>query len=587
MNRHTLNRPLALLVPLALLGCGAGQPQPPLTALEPITVLHLSPSNDGEPCDPEDGSDRLALQAALDQAPVHLILAPGRYCLNGPLTIRSHSRIQGAGDGRDGEEATTLEQTRPATAALHLQGVENVTIHDLAITLHPHISRATDSGCTLNPIADTLCMWQRSSAIAAHDTRHIRIERTTLIGGRAGIALLDHPGLSAPSGGPQAKVTPLDASEHFDIGWEIDDDTCTEGDIPRNRHWTIEQNRIRAARDGLLILNLSDSLVRANTINASQTFNGIKIGCGPVHDNHLIANYLHGNGLGGLGDGIDVAWAWSVEESIVESQGQRIFIRQREDRPDGTFRGNLIEGNLAWNNLGNGIAIKVKQDDQGCGDYRTNPRYQLGSNSLRRNALWNNGNGGKLRGNPPLATTSQLELRCIQPHGAARLEVSGNVLAARLPPLTGLGAGGEPPFPIATFRPRHGATLNRIHRSDYHHNWHHGLFDLRTPQPQAWDLSIAPAILSPAADNHFHAIHARPEAISSPGLTPSLPDTSSLMALLSGVAQTHGYHCRDDDGDYCPNICEALGGRDHLNDEGEGGCDCQPCSALPLSGAWR
>ncbi len=567
-----------------LSACHTPSSPPPPTVI-PEAVIHLAVPQRAS-CD--GVSDQAMIQAALDQAPAKIILAPGRYCLDGPLTVRSHSHIQGAGDGRDGEAPTLLQQTRPSAAAFHLNSVENVTIRELKIQLHPKISQAADGDdCPRNPIADTLCMWQRASAITAHDTRHIRIERTTLIGGRAGIALLDHPRLSAPSGGPQAEVIALDANEQFDIGWEIRDDTCTEGDTPRNRHWSIEHNRIEGAQDGILVYNLNDSLIRANTIRAGQRFNGIKIGCGPVTANHLIANYLHGNGLGGVGDGIDVAWAWSAEEKIIERQGQRLFIRHREDPPDGPFRGNLIEGNLAWNNLGNGLALKVKQNDQGCGDYRTNPLYQIGSNTIRRNAAWENGKGGTLRGDPPLATTSQLELRCIQPQGGARLEVSGNVLTGRLPPLTGLGAGGEAPFPIAIIHPHHGATLDRIWHSDYHDNWHRGLFDLRTAPPQAWDLFIAPAALSPAADNHFHALHARPEAISSPGLTPELPDASSLMALLSGVAQTHGYHCRDDDHDVCPNICEALGGRNHLSDEGEGSCDCQPCNAPPQSGAWR
>ncbi len=568
---------LALIVLLSLPGCEAGQSQ----ASSPMVVLHLIPGNGNGPCEPDDDSDRLTLQEALDQAPVHIILAPGRYCLNGPLTVLSHSRIEGAGDGRHGGLFSELVQSRSATSLFHLAAVENVVIEKIRLTLPTQsLSQAPqESDCRRNPIDDALCMWQRPSAIAAHDTRHIRIEHTTLIGGRAGIALLDHPQLTSPSGGPESKLDPLED------GWEIIDDSCSGGDTPRNRHWVIGHNHIRAAQDGLLILNLSDSLIRANTISDSRRFNGIKIGCGPVRDNHIIANYLHGNGLEGLGDGIDIAWGWTEEEKTLTADD--ILIRQREDRPDGTFRGNLIEGNLAWNNLGNGIAIKVKQNDQGCGDYRTNPLYQLGSNSLRRNALWGNGRGGSLRDDPPLATTSQLELRCIQPQGAARLEVSGHLLAALLPPLAGLGAGGEPPFPITTFWPRHGAFLDRIHQSDYHHNWHHGLYDVRAPQPQAWDLFIGPDALSAAADNHFHSVHARAEAVSTPGLDLEPADSLSLEALLAGVAQTHGYHCRDEDGDYCPNICEALGGRNHLFDEGEGDCDCQLCTAKPLGSTWR
>ena len=521
----------SVLFGVILLGCGGGQTQNPVLTAWP--VVHVPPlTDDADNC---DGQDQEAIQDALDLAPVQVVLESGAYCLNAPLIVHSHTRIEGAGDGRNGAPLTLLRQTRSATGVFHLKAVRNVAIRGLKIILpgQEDISRAAgdDDDCIRNPTSDKLCMWQRPSAIAAYDTRDIRITGTTLSGaGLAGIALLDQPILAAPTGGPKARLIPLENG-----GWAIRDDTCSEGDTHRNRDWVIEHNRIEGVREGILIYNLSDSFIHRNTLRNSQRYNGIKIGCGPVRDNHIIANYLHDNGQGGLGDGIDVAWAWT-------DPGPDSINPHYEDQPDGFFRGNLIEGNLAWNNLGNGFAIKIKKGGQGCQGYENEPLYQLGSNTLLRNASWDNGRGGSLRGDPLLATTSQLELRCIRPQGSDRLEVSGNLFAARLPILPGLTPLVTFPLPIAAapITPRHGATLDRIRRADHSNNWHSSRYTFTASGRTAFDIYLPK--LAHDNDNQFDALYAEEGGVNINKLETLPPEPEAFLSLLDGVALTSPYH---------------------------------------------
>ncbi len=596
MTRHHFSRQTLLSTAL-LVTCSAvaGQGQPWFSAwpaeqgqpwLSAWPVIPLSPSLDCE-------ENQAAIQSALDLAPVHVVLAAGTYCLNEPLTLRSNTVIEGAGDGRLDSPETMLVQNSPATSLFHLKGVWGVTIRDLKIELPKNISQPpANSDCVLNPTLDDRlddrCLWQRSAGIAAFGTRDIRILNLTIAGGRAGIALLDHPNLEAPSGGPDARLDQLGVNR-----WAAYYDQCRKnGPGENNLSWRIENNLIEGSGDGLLIFNLSHGEILRNTLrqNISKgkggTGNGIKIGCGPVIGNRLIANYLHNNGKWGTGDGIDVAWAWTsdpVPDSITDLTAafptQEAVLLTVEDGPDGLFKDNLIEGNLAWGNRGNGIAFKVKQG-KGCRSYRTDPLYQIGSNVIRRNAAWHNGRGGGAS-KKNIATTSQLELRCVKPQDGEVMKVEDNIFAARLP----RGAGISPTPPASIGASYHGATLDRVWETRYVRNWHSrhvgdwyvSFRSLFGNTGMAWDIYFprTTSQFTPFAGNR-----ADPERVSPnppPGLVETLlpPDAATFKSLLNLLTNTDPYHLGDADSDSCSNFCEAMLGRDHLDgDDGLLPCGC-------------
>ncbi len=615
-----------------LFGCEPPSSPPPVISAWP--VVHVTPTGD---CD----VDQQALQDALDMAPVRVSLGAGVFCLVAPLVVHSNTYIEGAGtEACSGADAvcetvdagcdagcvpsctggTTLEQHTSATGVFHLKSVEHVTIRDLRV-LNAELSKAAPGDdCVMNPSGNGNCMWKRATAIAAYDTRDVRVSNTVLIGGRAGIVLLDQPNLEAPSGGPDAYIAcnarlaskaapvsacPLTIVDGEPVRWQIHDDTCSEGELVRNQRWIIEHNLVERARDGLLIYNLSDSIVRHNTLRNAEVFNGIKMGCGPIVRNHFVANYLFhngfrhgsqcpgdGNDVPTLGDGLDVAWGWTDPKP----QGEALSY---DDRPDGPFRDNLFEGNLAWDNGGNGFAIKTKQGDQGCPKYPPDPPdptdptdltdrphsdpFRLGRNALLHNAAWHNGEGGGLLGTPPLGTTSQLELRCIypldppsegqQPQG---MRVVGNVFAARLPHLPGIPPRQMPDVLPPSDPPRHGATLDRLWYARYADNWHDSDPTFVNMQRTAYDLYLRNM---DSTHTSFFETYAEEEGVLAEGvaldqLDLRSPSTWALRALLWEVARTSSYHCQDDDGDGCPNICEALRNTDHLDGAGDESCTC-------------
>ncbi len=577
------HRVLAVLnVAGMLLGVAVGGCEDPMS---PAVVIHVPPQTDA--ADAADcggqGLDQAALQDALDQAPVVVVLSEGVYCLDAPLRVHSHTSIRGVGDGRNLGPATRLVQLRPATGVFHLRSVHDVAIRRLQVELHADISAKPEGDtCPTNPQNTSLCVWKRSSAIAAYDTIDVRIVETALRGGRAGIVLLDHPNLESPSGGPdahmqcvvsitnKARESGSGAQAKFCLGqWRIYDDTCTEGEAIRNRGWRIERNRIEEARDGILIYNLADSIVQHNDVRGSIKYNGIKMGCGPILRNQILANYLHDNGANGLGDGIDLAWGWTDPDPHAPYQ-------RYDDPPDGSFRDNRIEGNLSWSNWGNGFAIKAKAGDLGCPwndtPYQDDPIYRLGSNAILRNAAWHNGLGGSLVESYSRANVSQLELRCIYPQGNDRMRVEGNLFAATLPPIPSVSPSFTTPLPSPG---GHGATLIRVCQADYEQNWHRSSYTFIDGQRTACDLLLLHQNACGSQGVTFDAVYAEMEACPGADALPMSqpPSVMAFHSLLVGVAQTNPYHCGDDDGDGCPNLCEAFLDRDHLLDDGAA-CSC-------------
>ncbi len=634
---------VALLSFWILFGCKDPSTPPPVISAWP--VVHITPTGD---C----SVDQEALQDALDLAPVRVVLEAGVFCLEAPLVVHSNTVIEGAGieawEGADlvcagghavpdaecgaadaGCDAgcapnctggTTLKQCTSATGVFHLRSVEHVTIRDLRV-LNAELSKAAPGDdCVMNPSGNGRCMWKRSTAIAAFDTRDVRVSDTALVGGRAGIVLLDQPNLDAPSGGPDAYITchtnlaskaallsacPPTMVDGEPVRWQIHDDTCSEGAVVRNERWHIEHNLVEEAEEGLLVYNLSDSIVRHNTLRNADRFNGIKMGCGPIVGNRFVANYLSHNGLGHLGDGLDVAWAWTDPKP----QGEALSY---DDRPDGPFRNNLFEGNLAWDNGGNGFAIKTKQGDQGCPEYPPDPPappdpsdltnrpdfglFRLGRNALVHNAAWHNGEGGGLQGTRPLGTTSQLELRCIYPPDPPSqdqqpigMRVVGNVFAARLPHLPGIPPRQMPDVLPPSDPPRHGATLDRLWYARYADNWHNSDPTFVNTQRTAYDLYLRQM---DSTHTSFFETYAEEEGVLAEGGAPDqldlrTPTTWALRGLLWEVARTSSYHCQDDDGDGCPNICEALRDTDHRDGAGNVSCGCRSlCLAGPPWLSW-
>ncbi|GEM_PF-3243529 len=511
---------------------------------------------------------RAVLQAALDMAPINILLTRGEFCIDQPLIVHSSTTISGA--QANGELLSTIQQMSPATSIFHLSKVWGVEIAHIWLdlnpdNLNPDIASAKGISCQLNPWDPGRCLWRRGSGIAAYDTRGITVRGLHITGGTYGIALLDQPLLERPLHGPQASFSLRDNANIL----RIEDDPCSTG--RGNLSWTIEGNLIERARDGLLALNLSHSTVERNTIRDSIKFNGIKIGCGPVENNRVAANYLAHNGVNSLGDGIDVAWGWTIESTGVtmgqptnhNNQHTERCLETIEDVPDGVFQNNTLTANLIWGNGANGIAIKTSpaQQENDCdGDPFDLPAeppgdiMKLARNDIIGNIIWGNGVGNAQcnQGNCPF---SQLELRRLLPPlletPGGEMRVTGNVLAA------------------APEVPANGAFLHKIYGMEYIVNWHRG----SVPGGKLRDIWIIDESQCEEVNATFLWNFADQDDLDLPQEgNCSLLQTSALPAwgfaydwLVNAIVASHPYHLEDSDGDGCPNAREVLAGADHLD----------------------
>ncbi|HHJ14158.1 MAG TPA: hypothetical protein ENJ79_07235 [Gammaproteobacteria bacterium] len=536
---------------------------------------------------PDCAQNRAALQAALDTAPVEVVLAPGVFCIDRPLVVHSRTIIRGS--QQDGQRLSSICQIHPATSIFHLSNVWGVEIAELNLglnrsitkisniaaseglpcSLSPDIAAAEGVSCTLNPWNPDACLWRRGSGIAAYNTRGVRVRGLHITGGTYGIALLDQPLLERPQHGPGAAFSLRTNSKYSSI-LRVEDDPCSPG--RSNVAWTIEDNLIEYARDGLLVYNLSHSVVERNTVRESVRFNGIKIGCGPVRHNRFVANYLARNGVDGRGDGIDVAWAWTI---TAKPSADGRCLETVEDVPDGHFRDNLFAFNLAWGNGGSGIAMKTKPASFKATDCDGNP-FDLPNvpqdiqafvrNDIVGNILWGNGVGaGDCKpGNCPF---SQLELRRLLPlspeQASGGMRVFRNILAA------------DPG------QPANGAFLCKIFNGmEYAGNWHRGSVAvgdqhdiwIEWSNRQKCTMSNVSFLRNFADLTDMH--------LPPPGnpvyqqlVGTSLPATdTAYQSLVDAIVASHPYHLEDSDGDSCPNAREALAGTDHLDPASVGPC---------------
>ena len=509
---------------------------------------------------------RAVLQAALDMAPVNISLTRGVFCIDQPLIVHSSTTISGV--QANGELFSVIQQRKPATSIFHLSKVWGVEIAHIKLELNPNIASSEGVSCELDPWNPGLCLWRRGSGIAAYDTRGITVRGVHITGGTYGIALLDQPLLERPLHGPQASFSLRNNANIL----RIEDDPCSTG--RGNLSWIIEDNVIEEARDGLLVLNLSHSNVERNTIRDSKKFNGIKIGCGPVENNRVAANYLAHNGVNNLGDGIDVAWGWKIRseersEEITDqpanhnNQTTKRCLETIEDAPDGVFRNNTFTANLIWGNGANGIAIKTSpaQQENDCdGDPFDLPAeppgdiMKLARNDIIGNIIWGNGVGNAQcnQGNCPF---SQLELRRLLPPlletPDGKMRVIGNVLAA------------------APEVPANGAFLHKIYAMEYIGNWHRG----SVPGGKLRDIWSIEGSQCTITNTAFLWNFADQDDLDLPqGGNCSLLQASALPAwdfaydwLVNAIVASHPYHLEDSDGDGCPNAREVLAGADHLD----------------------
>ncbi len=474
-------------------------------------------------------------------------IPPGAYCITEPLSVSSDTEVVGAGSGVDPATNTIVTQVSSATSGFTMVGISNSTLTGVRVVLSFDLATAPPgSTCTRNPLDSDKCMWRRGSGVAMYGVSNVTVANCAFVGGANGIALLDHSQIDEPAGGPHAQVVVGDDGRP-----EVWNDACSSR--ADNVDVQVLGNQITGAQNGILILNLGGGSVRGNTVRGSKVFNGIKVGCGPVVGNRIVANYLSGNGVGGVGDGIDVAWAWSESD---ESWGWSI-----EDPPDGEFRWNTIQSNLIWGNVANGIAIKSSQytsptPKRGVtayfcgapGNYDLTTTMRLANNQVSGNAVWDNG-------------ASQIELRRYAP-------VEGCFSAL---PYDERPAVYDNVVWGATTT-SNGIALGHVRNITVHENWAQG----SRAGSNAHDIYFFSGKINYV---YMSADFADAEDIAAvagvtfgpgkrvEGLFETLqePTVSARDPMLGAILRADPIHCADDDGDGCPNACEALSGTDHLD----------------------
>lgn len=490
--------------------------------------------------------DHQNLQAALDAGATNVNIPPGTYCIFAPLYVRSGTVVTGAGSGDDPAMNTIIEQRNSATSAFHMNEIQASALRNVRVVLDGDISSPpAGEDCVRHPDDESTCLWRRGSGVAIYGSSDIEISGNTFMFGTYGVALLDQPNLQTPLAGPEAEVVGAapDAEAWYDA--------CT--DLASNRRITITRNTIIGARDGIFVLNSIDGEISRNTVALSLKYNGLKFSCGPVENNEVVANYLYGNGIGGLGDGIDVAWGWS---ELPEPWGWTV-----EDPPDGYFRDNVFIGNLSWGNSGNGFEIKSSKymdptPKRGLTAYFCGSEdpldlvdiLRIGETTVALNAAWSN-------------RLSQFVLRRSAPSAGCfvnlpwneRTQIVGNVWRAD---------------PTA---PANGFSMGMVRNAHFERNWSEGSWGGGNARDYYF---FHPSIHFVSGMRNFGdwSDVDQVEGVTYEGNDPDIvgfkqtladPTLANYENNLAVVVASDPYHCEDDDGDGCANACEALASTDH------------------------